>query len=184
MILLITVIGGICDIVSLCVTALLEENGLSYQQKLGSHILYGRRSAEGQEVEGQGHMVVKIVTVACCWWSVLLRLCAAAAGVGLHVVWLLRFLVCAFYGPTYVYWYSHLLQTTSVFSGRVERSVRCVCLSGQLLSNEMIFDLDIRHTGSAWTQVNLTVKVKVRLGVKNHRMKTFQLCMEWMFNGF
>jgi len=67
MILLITVIGGICDIVSLCVTALLEENGLSYQQKLGSHILYGRRSAEGQEVEGQGHMVVKIVTVACCW---------------------------------------------------------------------------------------------------------------------
>jgi len=77
--------------VCLCVRAV-KENGSSYQhQTWYTYTVWqslGMRWPEDQKVKGQGHTVTKTVTVT---W--LLVKWATAAGVGLHVVWLLRFLV-------------------------------------------------------------------------------------------
>jgi len=84
-------ISGICDF-CLCVFTLWKENGLnSHHQTWYTYTLWQSLSmhwARGQKVKNLGHTVMKTITVA---W--LLVKCAAAADMGLHVVWLLRFLV-------------------------------------------------------------------------------------------
>ena len=75
----------------------LKGNGLSYQHQTRYWYsntkwqLLGMHWPRGQMVKGQGHMVTKTVTVTRLAAS---GCCATAAGVGLHIVWLLRFLVC------------------------------------------------------------------------------------------
>ena len=83
--------------VTLCVCffALLKENCLSYEhQTRGAWQSLGMHWTGGQEVKGQGYVVKKTVAVAWCLWSVPLRPWATyCCRHGLHVIWLLRFLV-------------------------------------------------------------------------------------------
>ena len=84
---------GLWLCVSVCVSALLNDNGLSYQHQpwytyaLWQDFTLTRRS----KIKGQGYTDRKTVTIL---WLVRY---AAAAGVGLHILWLLRFLVVLYF---------------------------------------------------------------------------------------